>query len=151
MVSYAVVSAHALVPAPAASWVCVMWGRAGVVGGGVRFQGSAFFLGCPLQMSALRKPKSGPHVAFFPANMLQGYQISSPLMLQGDRVRECGCCTHPPRLMYTSTLDVYINLGGCVRQPPLQSKRAGLEAFQEPQESPPAPPSPGTKQRPDAP
>ena len=140
MVSYAVVSAHAIVPAPAATWVCVMWGRAGVVGGGVRFQGSAFFLGCPLQMSALRKPKSGPHVAFFPANMLQGYQISSPLMLQGDRVRECGCCTHPPRLMYTSTLDVYINLGGCVRQPPLQSKRAGLQAFQEPRESSPAPP-----------
>ena len=78
MVSYAVVSAHALLRAPAATWVCVMWGRAGVVGGGVRFQGSAFFHECPLQMRALRKPTLGPHVTFFPGNMLQGYQISSP-------------------------------------------------------------------------
>ena len=28
-----------------------------------------------------------------------------------------GCCTHPPRLMYTSRVDVYISLGGCVHQP----------------------------------
>ena len=28
-----------------------------------------------------------------------------------------GCRTHPPRLMYTSRVDVYINLGGCVQQP----------------------------------
>ena len=78
MVSYAVVSAHALLRAPAATWVCVMWGRAGVVGGGVRFQGSAFFHECPLQMRALRKPTLGPHVTFFPETCCRGTRFRLP-------------------------------------------------------------------------
>ena len=68
--------AYALGGALAASRVCVMRGRGGVVGAGVGFQGPAFFGACPLQMSPPRSPILIPPVAFFSEKMLQEYRTS---------------------------------------------------------------------------
>ena len=63
--------------------LCVMWGRAVVAGGGVRFQDAPFSHGCPLQMSPVSTGKPSPALALFSGKMLQGYQNAPRCMLLG--------------------------------------------------------------------